>query len=176
MARADGKDDRRGALRKLIMLGGAALAGGVGVPAGRLVLGPALDSSPPTERWFRVARLAEIVHGEPKRVAVTTDATDAWMHYQRESLGAVWLLRDQDEVRALSVSCPHLGCGIERVERGFACACHASIFDASGKHTSGPAPRDMDPIDARVVGDGADRAVEVRFRKYRLGIAAREEA
>lgn len=127
MARADGKDDRRGALRKLIMLGGAALAGGVGVPAGRLVLGPALDSSPPTERWFRVARLAEIVHGEPKRVAVTTDATDAWMHYQRESLGAVWLLRDQDEVRALSVSCPHLGCGIERVERGFACACHASI-------------------------------------------------
>jgi hypothetical protein len=32
----------------------------------------------------------------------------------------------------------------------------------------------MDPLEARVAGDGADRAVEVRFKKFRQGVAERE--
>jgi cytochrome b6-f complex iron-sulfur subunit/menaquinol-cytochrome c reductase iron-sulfur subunit len=113
--------------------------------------------------------------GEPKRVAVLSEVTDAFTRYTRENLGAVWLLRNRDEVRALSVTCPHLGCGVEKAEQGFGCPCHTSAFDPSGKRTAGPSPRDMDPMDTRVVGDGTDRVIEVRFKKFRQGVPEREE-
>ena len=76
---------------------------------------------------------------------------------------------------ALSVTCPHLGCGIEKSANGFGCPCHASAFDATGKRVSGPSPRDMDPVEARAVGDKDERWVEVRFLKFRQGVPEREE-
>lgn len=174
MAHAD-DPNRRGALKTIVAGGSAVFVAGTAGPAVKLALAPALDRSHAEGRWIKVARLSDLKDGEPKRAAIISEVTDAWTKYNRENLGAVWLLKNRDEVRALSVTCPHLGCGIEKTTEGFGCPCHTSAFDAGGKRVSGPSPRDMDPLEARVIGDGADRAVEVRFKKYRQGVPEREE-
>jgi quinol---cytochrome c reductase iron-sulfur subunit, bacillus type len=168
-------EDRRGALKTIVVGGSAVFGAGAAVPALRLAMAPVLSATHTEGRWIRIARLADLKDGEPKRVAVISEVTDAWTKYARENLGAVWLLRNRDEVRALSVTCPHLGCGIEKSEAGFGCPCHTSNFDPMGKRVSGPSPRDMDPLETRVVGDGPERSVEVRFMKYRQGVPEREE-
>jgi Rieske Fe-S protein len=150
------------------------VAGAAG-PAVRLALAPALSGARAEGRWIRVARLADVEDGESKRVSVIAEVTDAFTHYAREKLGAVWLQRRGDEIRALSVTCPHLGCSVEKHESGFGCPCHASNFNHAGKRVSGPAPRDMDALETRVVGNGDERAIEVRFQKFRQGIPEREE-
>jgi menaquinol-cytochrome c reductase iron-sulfur subunit len=170
-----GNGDRRVVLQTIVVGGSVAFVGGAAAPAVRLAMAPTLETSTASDKWIRVGRLSDLKDGEPKRVPVISDLTDAWTKYTRENLGAVWLLRNRDEVRAFSVTCPHLGCGIEKNEQGFGCPCHTSNFDITGKRTAGPSPRDMDTLETRVVGDGADRAIEVHFKKYRQGIAEREE-
>jgi quinol---cytochrome c reductase iron-sulfur subunit, bacillus type len=168
-------DERRGVLKAIVAAGSAIFVGGAAAPALAVALAPALSKSQGNEKWVRVARLSDLKDGEPRRAPVFCEMTDAFTRYAKENLGAVWLLRDRDEVRALSVTCPHLGCGVERGENGFGCPCHTSAFDAAGKRISGPAPRDMDRLDTRIVGDGAERVVEVQFKKFRQGVPEREE-
>jgi quinol---cytochrome c reductase iron-sulfur subunit, bacillus type len=168
-------EDRRGVLKTIVVGGSAAFVAGVALPASRLALAPVFAAAHAGRRWIRIARLADLEDGESKRVPVIAEFTDAWTQYPREKLGAVWLLRQGDEIRALSVTCPHLGCSVEKSESGFGCPCHASVFDPGGKRISGPSPRDMDALPTRVVGEGAERVVEVRLQKYRQGIAEREE-
>ena len=46
--------------------------------------------------------------------------------------------------RALSVECPHAGCGVSIVDGArLICPCHASVFDLSGRRLDGPAPRGL---------------------------------
>jgi Rieske Fe-S protein len=70
-------------------------------------------------------------------------------------------------VRAWSVTCPHLGCAIDRSATGpgFACPCHDSTFDGEGRRLTGPSPRDLDSLDTRV----EDGFVLVDFRRFRQG-------
>lgn len=171
----DSSSDRRVALKAIVAVGSAVFVCGAAAPAVTIALAPVLSRSEGSEKWIRVARLADLKEGEPRRAAVISDMTDAFTRFAKENLGAVWLLRQGDEVRALSVTCPHLGCGVEKNAQGFGCPCHTSMFDMSGKRVSGPAPRDMDSLDTRIVGAGADRAVEVKFKKFRQGIPEREE-
>jgi menaquinol-cytochrome c reductase iron-sulfur subunit len=167
--------DRRGALKTIVVGGSAVFVAGAGLPAVRLALAPAFQTTKSEGRWIKVARLSDLKDGEPKRVPIISEVVDAWTKYNKENLGAVWLLKNRDEVRALSVTCPHLGCGIEKSEHGFGCPCHTSSFDPAGKRLAGPSPRDMDSLDTRVIGDGDDRSIEVRFKKYRQGVPEREE-
>lgn len=171
----DSSSDRRLALKAIVVVGSAVFVGGAAAPAVAVALAPALSKSSGKDKWVRVARLSDLKEGEPRRAAVISDMTDAFTRYSKENLGAVWLMRQGDHVRALSVTCPHLGCGVEKSQTGFACPCHTSAFDFDGKRVSGPAPRNMDSLDTRIVGEGADRAVEVQFKKYRQGIPEREE-
>jgi len=171
----DSGSDRRVALKAIVAVGSAIFVGGAAVPAVAVALAPVLSKSGGNEKWVRVARLSDLKEGEPRRAGVVSDMTDAFTRYAKENLGAVWLLRDGDHVRALSVTCPHLGCGVEKNQTGFGCPCHTSAFDITGKRVAGPAPRDMDSLDTRIVGEGSDRVVEVRFKKFRQGIPEREE-
>jgi len=168
-------DERRGALKAAVALGSAAFVGAIAAPPVTAAIAPALTKSEGAENWVRVARFADLKEGEPRRAAVLSEMTDAFTRYAKENLGAVWLIRTGDQVRALSVTCPHLGCCVERSENGFGCPCHTSAFDSMGKRTAGPAPRDMDPIETRVAGAGGDRMVEVCFKKFRQGVPEREE-
>jgi menaquinol-cytochrome c reductase iron-sulfur subunit len=164
---------RRGALRILVGAGGLAWAGALAVPAARFLV-PAAGEGGGHERWIRVARLADLRPGEPRRLAVTGDLRAAFSVSAGQRLGSVWVVREGDRVRAFSASCPHLGCTVElRPDApGFTCPCHASRFGAGGEVLEGPSPRALDPLAARVV----EGFVEVDFRRFRPGGAERVEA
>ncbi len=164
---------RRSAIRLLVGAGSLAWAGALAVPAVRFLVPPDGDG-PGRERWIRVARLADLPPGEPRRLAVSGDVHDAWAVSAGARLGSVWLVREGEHVRAFSAACPHLGCTVEHAPGsvGFTCPCHTSRFGAGGEILDGPSPRGLDPLAARVAGG----FVEVDFRRFRPGGAERVEA
>jgi cytochrome b6-f complex iron-sulfur subunit/menaquinol-cytochrome c reductase iron-sulfur subunit len=165
-------EGRRGALKHLIVLGSAALGGVIGAPAVVFVTAPiAKASGGDAPRWVRTVRLDSLHDGEPRKVSIVADQHDAWTVARDVELGAVWLVRRGDEVRALSAVCPHLGCSIDAVADGsFACPCHTSTFAADGAKTGGPTPRAMDPMATKI----EDGFVAVDFHKFRIGTPERE--
>jgi menaquinol-cytochrome c reductase iron-sulfur subunit len=54
--------------------------------------------------------------------------------------------------QVLSPICPHEGCEVawEQNMNRFSCPCHESYFAADGSRISGPSPRGLDPLPARV--------------------------
>jgi Rieske Fe-S protein len=125
------------------------------------------------EHWLRAVALDRLRDGEPARVKIVADERDAWKLEKNAELGSVWLVRVGDGARAYSVVCPHLGCSINVASdhKGFACPCHDSSFDETGKRLTGPSPRDMDTLETRVEGG----IVEIDFRKFKQGTADRVE-
>ncbi len=162
---------RRRTLELLVMAGSAVYAGAIAVPACRFLVPPAGEAG--GGRWLRVIRLDALGEGEPAKVQVKGDRRDAFTVTPQLTLGSVWLERRGQTVVALSAECPHLGCAVDLAEgkKGFSCPCHTSRFALDGSVESGPAPRAMDPLAARVVGGW----VEVDFRRYRQGAAERVE-
>jgi menaquinol-cytochrome c reductase iron-sulfur subunit len=168
--------ERRTVLKVVASAVGAGAVGIAAVPAAGLVLAPAkatgggAAAGEGAGRWITVARLDALELGKPTKVAVVGAETDAWTVAPDRRLGAVWLIRDgEGAVRAYSVICPHLGCGVELDRDHFACPCHDSVFDLQGHRTAGPSPRAMDPIEVRL----ADGAVAVNFRRFRIGVPER---
>lgn len=51
----------------------------------------------------------------------------------------------QEEVKAFSAICTHLGCLVDwdEAKRQIICPCHAGLFDITGKVVAGPPPRPL---------------------------------
>jgi len=129
---------------------------------------------PGTSALVRVTTLESIPDdGVPRQFPVIADRVDAWTGFAGEPVGAVYLSRPQGsrEVRALSATCPHAGCfvDLEQATRCFRCPCHNSSFTLDGSIVNpSPSPRAMDELECRVGGNGQ---VEVKWQKYRAGVA-----
>lgn len=63
------------------------------------------------------------------------------------------LQRQGDAVQAVSLTCTHLGCTINRTGGGFVCPCHGSRFDAEGRVQGGPATRDLEKFAVEITGN-----------------------
>lgn len=175
---ADPSPSRRGFV-VVAAAGSACLCAAVAIPGAAFVGAPLVRGGGAGGRRFAVGHLDDLTVGVPRKVTLVGDEVDAFTRAEKRKLGAVWLLRTGPrEVRALSAVCPHLGCSIDSQPEvggkvpGFACPCHESGFDLAGARTSGPSPRAMDPLPLDV---GADGALTVTFRRYRIGVAAQEE-
>ncbi len=71
------------------------------------------------------------------------------------SLGGkpVLVIREENQVVALSAVCSHLGCLVRYKGGGvILCPCHAASFDMNGNVTGGPAPRPLAYHPVRIVG------------------------
>lgn len=75
---------------------------------------------------------------------------------------AVWIVKDEKKMVALSTVCTHLGCTPNWLanEQKFKCPCHGSGFRPTGVNFEGPAPRPLerfriykDPVDGQIVID-----------------------
>jgi Rieske Fe-S protein len=156
-------------MKTLALAGGTLGCGAVAVPIARFVVAPAQHGAG-GGHWIPTVPLESLREGEAKRVALVADHRDAWSLEKSVELGAVWLVRKGTSVLAWSVTCPHLGCSVDRAStgKGFYCACHDSSFDPSGKRESGPSPRDLDSLETRVEKDGT---VAVEYRRFRQGTA-----
>lgn len=167
-------EERRTALRALVTIGSLAYAGALAAPAAGFVTATNGDAGQGRARWVRVGRLADLSPGgAPRRMQVIGDERDAFTITRGQMLGSVWVVREGDRVRAMSATCPHLGCSIDlnSDKQSFGCPCHASRFALSGVPEAGPSPRGLDPLEARVV----DGFIEVDFRRFRQGTTEREE-
>ena len=164
-------ESRRGALKVLVTAGSIAYAGALGAVGASFVTSTAGEGA--RERWLRAARLDDLPEGEPRRVVMVGDARDAFTVTPAEQLGSVWLVRKGNEVRALSATCPHLGCAIDLAadKKTFSCPCHTSSFVLEGATQSGPSPRAMDSLATRI----KEGWVEVDFRRFRQGTAEKKE-
>jgi cytochrome b6-f complex iron-sulfur subunit/menaquinol-cytochrome c reductase iron-sulfur subunit len=160
------KTDRRSALKVIATTGGVVGAGALALPALRFVVAPAAAGAG-EGRWIKAVALEVLKEGEPKRIALVADHKDAWTLEKNVELGAVWLVREGDAVKAWSVVCPHLGCAVDRSSTGpgFYCPCHDSSFDPAGHRLSGPSPRDLDALATRI----EDGVVAVEFQRFRQG-------
>lgn len=161
--------NRRGAL-KAIAAAGVVGCGALAVPTVRLLTAP-VHTLGGAGRWTRAVRLDALRDGEPKRVSLIADRRDAWTVERAVELGAVWLVRKGEVVRAWSVICPHLGCAVDQSSNGsgFTCPCHDSSFDADGHRLNGPSPRDLDPLATRA----EDGVLSVEYKRFRQGIPDR---
>jgi len=169
------RDSRRGVLVKATALVCGGLAVLTPVAAGLWAFLDPLRRGAGTARFLRVTDLASLPDdGVPRQFAVITDRVDAWTGFAAEPVGAVYLRREPGsrEVRALSATCPHAGCFVELAADAacFRCPCHDSVFTLDGGIVQpSPSPRPMDRLDCRIAGE---TAVEVRWRKFRAGVAA----
>ncbi len=61
----------------------------------------------------------------------------------------------QNQVKALSAVCTHLGCivGYQVQDHDFKCNCHGSVFDLDGKNIGGPAPKPLPPYRVEIKDD-----------------------
>jgi cytochrome b6-f complex iron-sulfur subunit/menaquinol-cytochrome c reductase iron-sulfur subunit len=162
---------RRGFFTVVTGLAAAVVAGVAAVPVLGAVLAP-LSRKRVEPDFVPVGALEALPEGRPVRAVVVGPRTDAWIRYRAEELGAVWLRRSGDRVEALSATCPHLGCSVERRGDRFLCPCHDSAFDFSGKVLSGPAGRPLDALEVRVEGG----EVRVRFVRFAPGGKERQPA
>ena len=83
---------------------------------------------------------------------MVADHQDAWTHYPKEPVGAVFLRRTgPSAVQALQVVCPHAGCFVayDPQKKSYFCPCHSASFDGDGKRNGSdcPSPRDMDTLE-----------------------------
>lgn len=63
--------------------------------------------------------------------------------YAAKTAGAVFVVRGNRKIYALSSICTHLGCVIDVAGDGFACGCHGSRYALDGTRLSGPAKRPL---------------------------------
>jgi menaquinol-cytochrome c reductase iron-sulfur subunit len=167
---------RRSFLKAVNLAIGGVIAAAFAIPGLRYVLFPARRRVVDGPRDFVTVGDARAIGATPVRVEITAPMQrDAWARVENVRLGAAWLVRDgEGDIRALSTTCPHLGCAIDfdPGQRVFRCPCHTSAFALSGAYESGPAKRGMDPLEIRVSDEGV---VSVRFRRFRLDVPEREE-
>lgn len=170
---AETSKERRGFLRIAVGLGGLVVGTLLTVPGVAYVLDPLIRRRPRSDAWRDIGAADVLRDDRPVSLPVIGEKVDAWTRAPEQRLGTVWLRTVGDEVEAFTAECPHLGCriGYDGDEDQFTCPCHESAFGLDGSVISGPSPRPMDRLEARV----NEGRIEVRFRRYRTAIPEQKE-
>ena len=132
--------------------------------------------------WIRVTTLDQIpADGKPRQFAVIDPKpTDKWNKYDPRPERPVLLVRESEDAPpvAISSTCPHVGCIVSyrSEEDSIVCPCHNAVFTNTGKQEggSGASPRDLDTLEVRV--DEATGDVLVNYKRFKEGIADKQEA
>lgn len=151
--------DRRRALVVFVNSVAALIGGGLTAILGAFALRP-----PPKAdaRWTKAGQLLDLKPNIPVPRAIALSRQDGW--YRERARATVFLVWDGDKnVHALSATCTHLGCQVrwDAEATEFRCPCHGGAFDAAGNVVSGPPPRGLERLEARLDENG--EAVLVRL-------------
>jgi cytochrome b6-f complex iron-sulfur subunit len=68
----------------------------------------------------------------------------------------IFVIREQNKIRAVSGVCTHLGCTVQWIEERsrWECPCHGSVFNMSGAVDKGPARSPLPWFDVSLTPDG----------------------
>lgn len=151
-----------------------AIAGAIGLVVGIPLVGytilPALKRRQP--EWNEVGKVESLQPGVPKEMACIHSITDGWQKTTTKK--SIWVVKDDSgTITAYSPICTHLGCGYrwEADQRKFHCPCHHSFFALDGKVLSGPAPRPLDTLPAKI----ENGRLLVIYKEFKAGTAAKIE-
>jgi quinol---cytochrome c reductase iron-sulfur subunit, bacillus type len=164
--------NRRSFFGALVAIGSAGMGAVLAIPVLRYVLYPLYAKASGTE-WSDVGEVGEFADSKtPMRKTITFAQRDGW----REVVSAqsVYVNRTADgEFEVLSAICPHLGCSVswQQGHDDFICPCHGSVFEPGGKIISGPSPRGMDKLPARVKSG----KLQVHFEFFRSNVPNQEK-
>ena len=124
----------------------AAVVASIGGAAFRF-LRPRISAA--TDTWLDVAPVAELTGPQPISRKIVAEHIAGWTITTEEH--NVFVLPAKSN-QVLSAICPHEGCEVawEQNRNRFSCPCHESYFAADGSRISGPSPRGLDPLPARV--------------------------
>ena len=113
----------------------------------------------PSDQWLDVASVSELTGPQPIAKKVLAEHVSGWVIAKEEH--NVFVLPAKNN-QVLSPICPHEGCEVawEPTSNRFSCPCHSSFFAADGARLSGPAPRGLDALPARV----QDGKLQVQYR------------
>jgi len=111
--------------RSLIVLAGAAVA-----------CGCSSETAPSPERM--VTRATGPVDAGP-----ASSFAAPGVYRQFSDRFGFYIVRQGDDLYAISSICTHRECKVNAVEGGFKCRCHGSTFTLEGHVTRGPARRDL---------------------------------
>jgi Rieske Fe-S protein len=146
---------RRRALVALVNGFTAVVGGALSALLGVFALRPA--SATDGSRWIRAASMDDLPDGVPVPRVVVVPRVDGW--YRERAPQTIFLVKDADQqVRAMSATCTHLGCQVRWVAdaKHFLCPCHGGLYDVSGAVLDGPPPRPLGHVEARIEpGDGS---------------------
>lgn len=151
--------DRRRALILFVNSTVALVGGALSAVLGAFALRPPRERR--SGRWIRAAALSDLPPNVPTPRVLAVSRSDGW--YRARSRETVFLVWDGEaNVHALSATCTHLGCQVrwDAPTTTFRCPCHGGVFDAQGHVVSGPPPRGLNRVEARV----DDRAANVLVR------------
>ena len=84
---------------------------------------------------------------------------------------AVWIVRNEEGIYALSTVCTHLGCTPNwlEVEQKYKCPCHGSGFRKTGMNFEGPAPRPLERHSIFLADDGQIIVDKTKRYKWEKG-------
>jgi len=172
---ADADSSRRGFLGHITNALMAAIGLLVAIPAVGYFLSPLrrkFDSDGPDATFQDAGPLSDIPIGQWRLLALETVHEDGWK--KTRARHAVWARRQDGTdhgITILASICPHLGCPVNwhPDQSQFTCPCHGGAFDTDGRHTGGPPPRAMDPLEYEV---RAGR-LWVRWQDFKIGVAER---
>jgi nitrite reductase/ring-hydroxylating ferredoxin subunit len=133
---------RRSLMVRLGAVIGAAVALVACVPGVAALLSPARRDT--TGRWQPVGSLSDLEEGELLRFRYAVKA--GWE--ERHVIG--FLLRQGDEVVAMSARCTHMGCIVRIKKDELHCPCHGGVFSREGEPLQGPVVRPLERFDCRV--------------------------
>jgi cytochrome b6-f complex iron-sulfur subunit len=63
------------------------------------------------------------------------------------------VIRRNEDIYALDITCTHLGCTVNATSKGFVCPCHGSMFTPRGDVVRGPANRPLKRLTLEEQGD-----------------------
>jgi menaquinol-cytochrome c reductase iron-sulfur subunit len=128
----------------------------LGVILGGSILSPGLAGR--RENWLTAGSLADLIDDEPTPVTIRVAREDGYSQVVDRQV--VFLVKNGDDVRALSSTCTHLGCRVSwNVEsQELRCPCHGGVFNRDGSVKSGPPPTPLASFPTRI----ADGRVEVQ--------------
>jgi len=162
---------RRSFLGGLLAFGTSAVGALLAIPLARFSLDP-LWRSTSDVLWSDVGPAGDFQSmTTPLKMQVAIEQRDGWRTILSEK--PVYVIKSTGGApRVLSAVCPHLGCSItwSDTKRQFVCPCHNGVFAADGTLLSGPPPRGMDDLEARIEGG----KLQVRYQYFRQLVPTRE--
>ena len=155
---------RRSFIAALFALSTAGVSALLAAPLVRFVTYPMRKGATSTG-WSDIGQVQDFNSlTTPVAKTITLERRDAWQSITTQT--AVYVLPPKDGVfKVLSPVCPHLGCAVRWIdtENKFVCPCHSGAFTATGERISGPPPRNMDSLEAKV----EDGVLKVRYQYFR---------